>query len=104
MEAGHGSEAAATPELHRTVALPAENPATAEREEVVSKEQKETVLKNEGEPVSKGFSASEDLRTPSHPTCLTVQPNRVLCGVRWNFMPSTSKVWFRAASKGILCV
>ncbi|KAM7409131.1 hypothetical protein PAMA_002708 [Pampus argenteus] len=44
-----------------------------ETEEVVSEEQKEPVLKDE-EAASLGTS-------PTHITCRTVQPNRVLCGV-----------------------
>ncbi|XP_044071226.1 LOW QUALITY PROTEIN: phosphoinositide 3-kinase adapter protein 1-like [Siniperca chuatsi] len=75
----HEREAAAAAELDITAAYSTENPTTDETEEVVSEEQKETVLKDE-EPVSTGISTSEEMSTPTHLTCLTVQPNRVLCG------------------------
>lgn len=74
------AEAVAAAELHITAAYSTENPTTDETEEVVSEEQKETVLKDK-EPVSTGISSSEEISTPTHLTCLTVQPNRVLCGV-----------------------
>ncbi|XP_038593702.1 phosphoinositide 3-kinase adapter protein 1 isoform X1 [Micropterus salmoides] len=73
------AEAVAAAELHITAAYSTENPTTDETEEVVSEEQKETVLKDK-EPVSTGISSSEEISTPTHLTCLTVQPNRVLCG------------------------
>ncbi|XP_018536518.1 phosphoinositide 3-kinase adapter protein 1 [Lates calcarifer] len=87
--AEHACEAAAASESHITAAAVAEtetaslteNPTTAEKEEVVSEEQKETVLEDEEEPASTGNSASEEIgATPPQLTCLTVQPNRVLCG------------------------
>lgn len=82
MEAEQESEAAAAAaELHNAAASSTENPTADEKEEVVSGVQKETVLKDE-EPVSTGNSTSEEMRAPTHPTCLTVQPKRVLCGVR----------------------
>ena len=71
----------ATAGLHITAASSTENPTTDETEEVVSEEQKEPVLEDEG-PVSLGNSATEEMSSPTHVTCLTVQPNRVLCGVR----------------------
>ncbi|XP_076598402.1 phosphoinositide 3-kinase adapter protein 1 [Chaetodon auriga] len=77
VEAENEREAAA--ELHNAAASSTENPTAEEKEEVVSGEQKETVLKDE-EPVSKGNSTSEERSAPTHLTCLTVQPNRVLCG------------------------
>lgn len=84
MEAEHESEAAAVAvaELHITEASSTENPTTDEREEVVSEEQKETVLVDEEEPDIMGNSASEEITSTAQLTCLTVQPNRVLCGVR----------------------
>lgn len=75
------SEAAAAAEFHITAAPSTGNATTDETEEVVSEEQKETVLKDE-ELVSTGNSTSTKIGTPTHPTCLTVQPNKVLCGVR----------------------
>ncbi|XP_053189340.1 phosphoinositide 3-kinase adapter protein 1 isoform X2 [Scomber japonicus] len=71
----------ATAGLHITAASSTENPTTDETEEVVSEEQKEPVLEDEG-PVSLGNSATEEMSSPTHVTCLTVQPNRVLCGER----------------------
>uniref|UniRef100_A0A3B4Z007 Phosphoinositide-3-kinase adaptor protein 1 n=1 Tax=Stegastes partitus TaxID=144197 RepID=A0A3B4Z007_9TELE len=56
-----------------------ENPTADETEEVVSEEQKEAVLEDE-EPASTGNSTGEEMSSPTHLTCLTVQPNRVLCG------------------------
>ncbi|XP_041803883.1 phosphoinositide 3-kinase adapter protein 1 isoform X2 [Chelmon rostratus] len=80
VEAEQESEAAAAAaELHNAAASSTENPTADEKEEVVSGVQKETVLKDE-EPVSTGNSTSEEMRAPTHPTCLTVQPKRVLCG------------------------
>lgn len=81
VEAEYKREAVAAAELHMTAASPTENPTTDETEELVSAEQQETVLKDE-EAVSAGNSASEELSEPTHLTCLTVQPNRVLCGER----------------------
>ncbi|XP_070697591.1 phosphoinositide 3-kinase adapter protein 1 isoform X2 [Pempheris klunzingeri] len=73
--------AAAAAELHITAVSSTENPTADETEEVVSEEQKETVLKDE-EPVSTGDSTSKEIRASTHPTCITVQPNRVLCRER----------------------
>lgn len=81
VEVEHESGAAEAAELHNTAAFSTENPTTDEREEVVSGEQNETDLKDE-EPVSTGNSTREEISTPTHLTCLTVQPSRVLCGVR----------------------
>lgn len=72
---------AATAGLYITEDSSTEYPTTEETEEVVSEEQKEPVLEDEG-PVSLGNSAIEEMSSPTHITCLTVQPNRVLCGVR----------------------
>lgn len=82
MEAEPESEAAAIAELHITEVSSTENPTTDETEEVVSEEQKETVLQDEEEPVAVGNLASDEISSPTQLTCLTVQPNRVLCGVR----------------------
>ncbi|XP_070772363.1 phosphoinositide 3-kinase adapter protein 1 [Enoplosus armatus] len=79
LEVKHDSEAAAAAKLHITAASSTENPTTDDTEEVVSEEQKETVLKDE-EPASTGNSTSKEMSTPTYLTCLTVQPNRVLCG------------------------
>ncbi|XP_006799077.1 phosphoinositide 3-kinase adapter protein 1 [Neolamprologus brichardi] len=61
--------------------LPAldENPSTDETEDVVTKEYEENVPKDE-EPANAVISASQEITSPTHITCLTVQPNRVLCG------------------------
>lgn len=82
MEAEHESEAAAVAELHITEASSTENPTTDETKEVVSEEQEETVLDDEEEPDIMGNSASDEKTPTAQLTCLTVQPNRVLCGVR----------------------
>ncbi|XP_034754539.1 phosphoinositide 3-kinase adapter protein 1 isoform X1 [Etheostoma cragini] len=79
IEAEHKSEAVAATEFHIPAAFSMENPIVDETEELVSEEQQETVLKDE-EAVSTGYSTSEELYTPTYLTCLTVQPNRVLCG------------------------
>ena len=83
MEAEQESEslAVAAAELHITATESPESPNTGETEEPVSGEQQKTVLKHE-EGVSTGNSTSEELGTPTHLTCLTIKPNRVLCGVR----------------------
>lgn len=78
--AEHESEAvAAAAESDLTEAASTENSTTDETEDVVSEEQKETVLKDE-EPANTGNLTSEEMSSPTHLTCLTVQPNRVLCG------------------------
>lgn len=64
-------ESDAAEELQDTAA---DIPSTDVKEEVGSGEQSETILQNE-EQVGEETSASTDL------TCLTVQPNRVMCGV-----------------------
>lgn len=64
---------------HITAAPSTENPTADETEEVVSEGQEETVLKDE-EPVRRGNSTSEEMISPTHLTCLTIQPDRVLCG------------------------
>ncbi|XP_035461307.1 phosphoinositide 3-kinase adapter protein 1 isoform X1 [Scophthalmus maximus] len=78
--AEHDSKAAAAPELHITAASSSENPITDQTEEGVSEEQKGIVLKEEENPLTIGNSGSEDVSAPSQLPCLTVQPNRVLCG------------------------
>uniref|UniRef100_UPI0037E83035 phosphoinositide 3-kinase adapter protein 1 n=1 Tax=Semicossyphus pulcher TaxID=241346 RepID=UPI0037E83035 len=78
-EAECESKAAAVAELHITAASPTENSTTDETEEVVSEEQKEPVLKDEG-PVTTGNSTNVEISTSTHVLCLTVQPNRILCG------------------------
>lgn len=70
-----GGEAVAE-ELDRT-----ENPSTGDKEEVLSEEQIETTQKDE-ERASVGNSESDETSASTHLSCLTVQPNRVLCGVR----------------------
>ncbi|XP_058508311.1 phosphoinositide 3-kinase adapter protein 1 isoform X1 [Solea solea] len=72
LKAEHDSKVA--PELH--VLAPTENPTNDKTEEVVTELQKQTV-QNDEDPVSTWNSASEE---SSHLTCLTVQPNKVLCG------------------------
>lgn len=62
-------------ELNRT-----ENPTTDEKEEVLSEEQIETTQKDE-EQASVGNSKIDESSASTHLSCLTVQPNRVLCGV-----------------------
>lgn len=79
MQAEHESEAAA--ELHNAAASSTENPTADKKEEVVSGEQIDTTLKDE-EQVSTGNSTSEEPSASTHLTCRTVQPHRVLCGVR----------------------
>lgn len=71
--------AVAAAELHITAASSTENPTTDETEEVESEKHQETVLKDE-EVLTTGKSTNEELSTPTQLTCLTVQPNRVLCG------------------------
>lgn len=78
MEAEHENNAA---ELHNPAASLAENPTVDRKEEPVSEEQRETLQEDE-ELVHTGNSASEETSAPTPLTCLTVQPNRVLCGVR----------------------
>nr|XP_020459645.1 phosphoinositide 3-kinase adapter protein 1 isoform X2 [Monopterus albus] len=84
VEAKHENEAVAEVELHTTAASTTVNPTIYEAEEVVSDEQRETVLqdKEEKAAVSTGNSSSMEMSSPTHLTCLTVQPNRVLCGER----------------------
>lgn len=63
-----------------TAASLAENPTAGEIEEVVSEEHQGAVLKDE-QPVDTNISKSREM-TETPLTCLTVQPHRVLCGVR----------------------
>ncbi|XP_049927822.1 phosphoinositide 3-kinase adapter protein 1 [Epinephelus moara] len=81
VEAERESEAVAAAEFQVTAASPTENPTTDNTEEVESEQQQETVLKGE-ESVSTGNSTIGELSSPTQLTCLTVQPNRVLCGDR----------------------
>lgn len=69
-----------------------ENPSTDETEDVVTKEYEENVPKDE-EPANAVISASQEITSPTHITCLTVQPNRVLCGVS-NCTRAASNVMF----------
>lgn len=69
-----------------------ENPSTDETEDVVTKEYEENVPKDE-EPANAVISASQEITSPTHITCLTVQPNRVLCGVS-NCARAASNVMF----------
>lgn len=61
-----------------------ENPTADETEEVVPAEQEEIASQVEEVPVVTETSTRQEISAPSpHAlTCLTVQPNRVLCGVR----------------------
>lgn len=83
MEAERESEAAAAAESHVVEASSTENPTPDETEEVVSEEQ-ETVVKDEDQI----NSASCEISSPTQLSCLTVQPNRVLCGVRLKYLPN----------------
>lgn len=100
MEAEHENEAAA--ELQNTAASPSEYPTADEEQEVVSVEQRETVLR-EDDPVGTENETSKDSDTPVHFSCLTVQPNRVLCGVRRILLhykkSKTTLIWIRAATR-----
>lgn len=58
-----------------------ENPTVDDKEEVLSEEQIDTTQKDE-EQASVGNSADEETSASTHLSCLTVQPNRVHCGVR----------------------
>ncbi|XP_026165193.1 phosphoinositide 3-kinase adapter protein 1 [Mastacembelus armatus] len=82
IECEHESEAAAAAETYITETSSSENPTAAETEEVDSEELTETLREDENEedPESRENSASEETSSPTQPTCLTVQPNRVLCG------------------------
>ncbi|XP_031729032.1 phosphoinositide 3-kinase adapter protein 1 isoform X1 [Anarrhichthys ocellatus] len=109
VEAEHKIKAVAAAEVHITAASLTEDPATDETGVVVSDEQQEPVLEDgepvledgepvledgepvledgepvleDGEPASTPNSTGEELSTPTHLTCLTVQPSRVLCGER----------------------
>lgn len=75
MQAQRGSEAVAE-ECDTT-----ENPTANYKEEVLSEEQIETTQKDEEQAIV-GDSANEETSASTHLSCLTVQPNRVLCGVR----------------------
>lgn len=103
MQAEYESDAAA--ELHNVAASSTENPTTDEKEEVVPEEPIESVLKDE-EQVCTGNSTSEETSAPTQLTCLTVQPNRVLCGVRLKelFISNIKNNISRAISKVMPCV
>lgn len=64
-----------------TPAPSTENP-TPETEEVVSEEQKESDLKDVEAETSVEDSENTETSSADHLSCLTVQPNRVRCGVR----------------------
>lgn len=76
-------------------ASPTEDPTIDEMDKVVSgeqeEEQEETAPQDEEAPAPTESSARQEISTPPHTlTCLTVQPNRVLCGVRLKLShPST---------------
>ncbi|XP_068424518.1 phosphoinositide 3-kinase adapter protein 1 [Clinocottus analis] len=72
------SEAVAAAEL---LTSSTENLATGKTGEVVSDELQEAVQRDE-EPAGAPDSTSKDPGTPTQLTCLTVQPNRVVCGGR----------------------
>ncbi|XP_072247496.1 phosphoinositide 3-kinase adapter protein 1 [Leuresthes tenuis] len=79
-EAELESEAAAVAvPLHMIPDSSAENPTSHEKEEVVLEEEKDSVLRDE-EPVTTKSPESGEMSPPTHLTCRTVQPNRVLCG------------------------
>ncbi|XP_041644699.1 phosphoinositide 3-kinase adapter protein 1 [Cheilinus undulatus] len=73
--AQHVGKAAAKSDM--TEASTAENPIAPETEEVVSEGLKDPARKDD---VTTGNSTDVDISTPMHSTCITVQPNRVLCG------------------------
>ncbi|XP_028983417.1 phosphoinositide 3-kinase adapter protein 1 [Betta splendens] len=75
VEAVHESELAAIEELHIADDSFPEPPAEDETEEAAPEELPDPVPEDEEEPV-----AVEDLAPPAPLTCLTVQPDRVLCG------------------------
>ncbi|XP_041866402.1 phosphoinositide 3-kinase adapter protein 1 isoform X2 [Melanotaenia boesemani] len=79
-------------EAEELQAASTENPTCDDTEEVVLEEQNESVLKDE-EPVSMENSTREKITAPALLTCLTVQPNRVLCGKQEKlFIIFTTKV------------
>ncbi|KAM6915854.1 phosphoinositide 3-kinase adapter protein 1 [Xenentodon cancila] len=63
--------------LHITAASSTEHPTSSEIEEVVPEDQKGSVLKDE--PVGTKMSKSREMEE-AHLTCITTQPDRVLCG------------------------
>ncbi|KAF3708470.1 Phosphoinositide 3-kinase adapter protein 1 [Channa argus] len=75
-------EIEAMAEMHITEVYSSENPTSDETEEVVSQEQKETQEEDQERPESTGDSAGEEISLPTQLTCLTVQPNKILCGER----------------------
>ncbi|XP_068184162.1 phosphoinositide 3-kinase adapter protein 1 isoform X2 [Antennarius striatus] len=78
-EIKHKCESAAAAALHNPTASSATNPPTGVKGEVTSAVVNEGVLKNV-EPETKTDLSSEETSVTSPPTCLTVQPNRVLRG------------------------
>ncbi|XP_023281523.1 phosphoinositide 3-kinase adapter protein 1 isoform X1 [Seriola lalandi dorsalis] len=93
VEEEYQSEVAATAELYIPPSSSTENPTADETEEVVSEVQKVPVLQDEEEPETTENSTREEISTPPHLPCLTVQPNRVLCGERETlFIIFTQKV------------
>ncbi|KAM8859713.1 phosphoinositide 3-kinase adapter protein 1 isoform 2-T3 [Spinachia spinachia] len=81
VEAKHNSRAVAEPELHVTAGSSTDPPATDDTGGGASEEQRGAVQEDE-EPASAENSPSEELGGATRLTCLTVQPNRVLCGER----------------------
>ncbi|KAL6101493.1 pik3ap1 [Pungitius sinensis] len=79
-EAEYKRRAVAVPELHATAAP--ESPALDETGGAPSEEEEQEVLREDEEPASTEISTSEELSEAVRVTCLTVQPNRVLCGER----------------------
>ncbi|XP_034407974.1 phosphoinositide 3-kinase adapter protein 1 [Cyclopterus lumpus] len=80
-KAEHVGEAVAASELPVTAASSTENLATGETGQVASGERQEAAQRDE-EPASAPDSTSEHPSTPTQLTCLTIQPNRLLCGGR----------------------
>lgn len=58
-----------------------QNPTAVEKEEVSSREPIEKTLEDEEQVRVRG-AANEETSASAHLSCLTVQPSRVLCGVR----------------------
>lgn len=100
MQAEYESEAVA--ELRNVEASSTENPTTDEKEEAVPGQPVVTVLKDE-EQVSTENSTSEETSAPTCLTCLTVQPNRVLCGVRRNCLFQNKSNCFQGNTKCNMC-
>ncbi|XP_030604178.1 phosphoinositide 3-kinase adapter protein 1 [Archocentrus centrarchus] len=77
------SEAAAALEDVYIIPTADDYPSTDQIEEVepeVAPEEQDENVPEDQEPVSTVNSASQEMTSSTHLTCLTVQPNRVLCG------------------------